>query len=139
MEYQDNHDSVREWLNTLDEGDRIHIEADSAQPQDPESSGSRKGIFERGDRILIDDNATVIEDREASPWGVLVELDEQWISMPDSDGWATNEFYLNGGEIVADWKDVRDEEEKEKLPDSELHKRPANYQVAILNHIELTE
>ena len=130
---------MREWLDTLEEGDRVHIEADSAQPRDPGNICGKNGIFERGDRILIDDNATVIEDREANMMGVLVELDEQWISIPDSDGWATNEFYLNGGEIVADWKDVRDEEEKEKLPESELHKVPADYQVAILNRIELIE
>lgn len=137
MRYKDNHDSVRELLDELEEGDRVHIEADSALLQDPESNDGRKGLFERGDRVLIDDDATVVEEREANPMGVLVELDEKWIK--DSEGWATNELYMNGGEIIATWKDIRDEEEKEKASESEFPTVPADYQVAVLNRIELIE
>jgi len=137
MEYKDNKDSVREWLGNLEEGDRIHIEADVAQVAENIDSGT--GLFERGDRILIDDDATVIGTKEADPYGVLVELDEKWVDIPDSEGWATNQFYLNGGEIVADWKDIRDEEEKENMSESELNRQPANYQVAILNNIKKIE
>jgi hypothetical protein len=137
MEYKDNHDSVRELLDGLEEGDRVHIEADSAVPQDPESSDGREGSFERGDRVLIDDDATVVEEREADPMGVLVELDGKRIK--DSEGWATNELYMNGGEIIANWKDIRDEDKKEEPSESEPPTVPVNYQVAVLNRIELLE
>ena len=126
MDYRKNPEDVVDFLEELEEGDRVYIEADRAKPKDDVDNV----IFKRGDELLIDDHGTVIETGEH---GVSVELDEKWIrSAHDPEKWATNVFRLGGESIIAEWKYVG---EKESRPD----KRPADLQVAMLNRIEQKE
>ena len=126
MDYRENPEEVAEFLDGLEEGERVYIEADVAEMNEDDPTR----LFKRGDEILIDDQATVLE---TSDHGVTVELDKEWVkSAGDPEEWATNVFQLSGGDVFSKWKYVGDGE-------SSGYRQPANVQIAMLNRIEKIE
>jgi hypothetical protein len=125
MDYRENPEDVANFLDELEEGERVYVEADMAEMEEEDPTTALK----RGDEVL-DDHGTVIETGE---YGVRIELDETRVqSSEDPEEWATNVFRLTGEQVFAEWKYIGDEE-------SELDKRPADLQIAMLNRIEQGE
>jgi len=123
-DYRDDPDAVHALLVSLDEGDRVRIEADAAIAAEDDSSN----LFARGDRVLIDDSAEVIEVKDDGR--IVLELDEQGVLTGDEDGYGANTFEVRGEPIIALWEVV----DEEAVDDGPF--RPVDLQVVMLNRIE---
>jgi hypothetical protein len=132
MDYRENPEDVADFLDELEEGERVYVEADMAEMEEEDPTPALK----RGDEVL-DDHGTVIETGE---YGVRIELDETRVqSSEDPEEWATNVFRLTGEQVFAEWKYIGDEKSELGDEESELDKRPADLQIAMLNRIEQIE
>lgn len=124
-DYRRDPDAANYLIEGLAEGDRVHIEADAAVTAEDDSPHS---LFDRGDRVLIDDHATVREVK--ADGAVVVELDEQGVLTAEDDGYGATKFKIRGEAVIALWEVV----DEDKADDGPF--QPVNLQVAMLNRVE---
>lgn len=117
----------RDFLLTVRNHFLAHDRVDAAQLADKDDPHN---LFERGDRVIFDDSATVLETRED---GVVVELDEQGVLTGDDDGFGARKLEVVGESVIALWE-VVDEDAVDD--DDGMLCKPVRVQVAFLNSID---
>lgn len=123
-DYRDGPEEAEEFLNELEEGDRVRVTADEAEPDQFET-------FVRGGKF-IDDSGEVVESGN-DEWPV-VRLDDFRVQESDGNHFA-RDFRIAGESVIALWEPEEDYEPEADGP-GDFYRGPADLQVGMLRRIE---